>query len=627
METGDGHTVLGVFADGQGTLYPKLVRTNGDLGLRCFLYFLGFLFAFLAVYILWNLFLLLTRGKVPIVSKLIAACIPVVIVSLLLLQNFMNNLFVQELVEKQYKELFLVSRQQVEAISPQRLSEINLTYPYDNVYYYELRNILNALPADSTLFDEGSGEGQQVYNFSYNWLYKVVDGRLYSLYCDQNYINVPIDYYYDRQTTKLYDRALHEGKTIRGDFQDVGGSWIVLAIPLADENSNVYAVMETGVTKAALEYAVQERTEKVAMITALIMAILLAVLIAILLRSLAPLKHLRESVRAIINGQLGIQTPVRGRDEVAEIGSVFNQMSVSIESKVNELTDLNEGYYKFVPFKMFHLLRKSSVTDVRLGDQTNEEITILSFNAVRFEEIVSTMTGEEMFRMINLIFSNLVPLVNNNGGVVDKFENAGLVAFYTGGNERALNTAISVCQTMELLNAGQGFGPDRQIEMASGLSYGPVMIGIVGHQERLAATTISEHTNLSGYLRKIAPKYGSRILTTASVVSQIKDFDEKYNARFVGFLHISATDTIEKLYDVFDGDREDKKLFKKQTKELFEKGVSLYCQKEFYEARLVFIEVLKQFRQDAAAKEYLYRCDRYYQLPDTGATDIFVESY
>ncbi len=627
VETGDGNTVLGVFADGQGALYPKLTRTDNDLLLRGFLYFLGFLFAFLAIYILWNLFLLLTRGKVPIVTKLIAALIPVVIVGMLFLQNFMNNLFVQDLVEKQYKELFLVSRQQVDAISPRQLSEIDLEYPYDNVYYYELRNILNALPADSTLFDSRGEEGRQVYNFSYNWLYKVADGKLYSLFCDQNYIDVPVDYYYDRQTAELYYRAVSENKTIRGDFQDMGGSWIVLAIPLTDDSGKVYALMETGVTKAALEYAVREHTEKVAMVTIPVLVILLALLAVILLRSLAPLKQLRESVRAIINGQLGIQTPVRGRDEVAEIGRVFNQMSVSIESKVNELTDLNEGYYKFVPSKMFQLLRKSSVTDVRLGDQTNEETTILSFNVMKFEEMVSTMTGAEMFRLINRIYSNLVPLVNNNGGVVDKFENAGLVAFYTGGNERALSTAISVCQTMDLVNAGQGFGADRQIEMASGLSYGPVMIGIVGHQERLAATTISEHTNLSGYLRKIAPKYGSRILTTAAVISQIKDFDEKYNARFVGFLHISATDTIEKLYDVFDGDREDKKLFKKQTKELFEKGVSLYCQKEFYEARLVFIEVLKQFRQDAAAKEYLYRCDRYYQLPDTDAIDIFVESY
>lgn len=627
VATEQGTSVLGVFENGVGTVYPELTLPSGDSVLKGLLYFLGFLFGFLALYILREIFLLLTKGKVPIITKLIAAFIPVVVISMFALQHIMDTLFVKELVNKQYKELFLVSRQQVDAISPQLLAEIDLEYPYDNVYYYTLRDLVTSLPTYSTLFDGTGEKGQEVHNFSYNWLYKVENGKLYSLFCDQNYINVPIDYYYDRQTTALYYRAMADHRTIRGDFQDVGGNWIVLAIPLVNDQGEVFAVMETGITKASLEYAVTQNTKQIGMINLGVMLFLIVLLTGILLRSLAPLKKLKESVQAIINGRLGVQTPVRGHDEVAEIGRVFNQMSTSIEFHVNELTDLNDGYFKFVPSKMFELLRKSSVIDVKLGDQTNEDITILSFDAVKFEEMVSAMNGEEMFNLINRIFSNLVPIVNGNGGVVDKFENAGLVAFYTGGNERALVTAISVCQTMDRLNAEGGFGPGRQIEMANGLSYGSVMIGIVGHEERLAATTISEHTNLSGYLRRIAPKYGARILTTASAIARITDFDEKFNARFVGFLHVRANNTLEKLYDVFDGDQEEKKFLKKQTRELFERGVNLYCSKEFYEARLVFIEVLKQFRQDAAAKEYLYRCDRYYQMNNTDTIEIFIEAY
>lgn len=627
VETGQGNSVLGVVADGVVTIHEQLALPDGDLVLKGVLYFLGILFGFLILYVCKEFFLLLTKGKVPIISKLIVAFIPVVVISIFALQGIMNNLFVNELVDKQYKELFLVSRQQVHAVSPQLLAEIDLENPYENVYYYTLRHLLTSLPDHSILFDESGAAEQQVHNFSYNWLYKVEDGKLYSLFCDQNYLNVPIEYYYDKSTTELYYQAIAKNRTLRGDFQDVGGNWIVLAIPLADDQGKVYAVMETGITKAALEYTVAQNTKKIGAVNLTVLLVLIILLTGILMRSLAPLKTLKESVQEIINGRLGIQTPVRGNDEVAEIGKVFNQMSTSIEFHVNELTDLNEGYYKFVPSKMFNLLRKSSVIDVRLGDQTREDITIFSFDAVKFEELVSTMNGEEMFNLINQIFSNLVPIVNSNGGVVDKFENAGLVAFYTGGNERALVTAISVCQTMDRLNAEGGFGSDRQIEIAGGLSYGPVMIGIVGHEERLAATTISEHTNLSRYLREIAPRYGVRILTTAAAIDRIEDFHEKFNARFIGFLHIRANNTLEKLYDVFDGDQEDKKLFKKQTKELFEKGVNLYCQKEYYEARLVFIEVLKQFRQDAAAKEYLYRCDSYYQLQDTEQIEIFIEEY
>jgi class 3 adenylate cyclase/HAMP domain-containing protein len=425
----------------------------------------------------------------------------------------------------------------------------------------------------------------------------------------------------------MYYEAMDTKRTYRGDFRDVAGEWIVLAIPIKDENDNVVAVMETGITKTALEYMVAENTGRIRYMILGVMAILILLLSVILLRSLAPLRELKDRVQEIIQGKLGVQTKVRGRDEVAEIGQAFNQMSSSIEYHVNELTSLNDGYFRFVPSVLFQILRKSSVTDVRLGDQTSGKISILSFNAVDFDHMARELTGEQMFGLINRLFSNLVPKVNENGGVVDRFVDAGLVAFYTNGSEQALKTAVSVCQTLDLANAGHVFGPGRGIEVTNGISHGPVMIGIVGHEQRLAATTVSEYTNLSDFLRRIGPKYSSRIVTTASVIGNIDDFGQKFNARFIGFLYIQASGTTEKMYDVFDGDKEEVKLFKSQTKELFEKGVNLYCAKEFYEARLVFIEVLKRFRDDGAAKEYLYRCDQYYQMENTDGIPAAIEVY
>lgn len=628
LSTDEESSILAIFENGVGKTFAKFTLPPGSLFLKGLFYFFAFLVAFVFIYILRELFLIFTRGKIPIATKMIAAFIPVVVVALLLLENLMTSMLTQDLIDNQYKELSLVSRQQAGAISTRLLEDINLNRPFDQVYYYELRKILTEVATDSVLVNQQGRSEQEVHNFSYNWLNKVEKGQLVTLYCDQYYINVPIEYYYDQKTTNLYNQAMASGQTMQGEFRDVAGEWMVLAIPVVDEETQqVVAVMETGITKTALEYTVAQNTKQIHRMVLVVMLVLIVLLTAVLMRSLAPLKELRESVQAIINGRLGVQTKVRGRDEVADIGRVFNQMSTSIEYHVNELTGLNEGYYKFVPSKIFQILRKTSVTDVSLGDQMSEDITILTFNAVDFEQIASSLTGEEMFALINKIFSNLVPTVNRNGGVVDKFINAGLVAFYTTGSEAALVTAVSVCQTIDQVNAKGGFGAERRIEMTNGISHGPVMIGIVGHEERLAATTISEHTNLSGFLRKIAPKYGSRILTTAAVMRNIEDFDQKFNARFIGFLHVQANNSTEKLYDVFDGDQEEIRLFKKQTKELFEKGVNLFCAKEFYEARLVFIEVLKRFRQDGAAKEYLYLCDKYYQMGDTGEVRITIEEY
>lgn len=629
ISRGSNNGVLGIYEDGELTVLDEL---NPDLSkqlLRGVLFFLGFLAAFLILYLLRGVFLTLTGGKFPIVTKAIALCVPVIIVSILILQHLISSMFVDQMVDRQYKELFLISKQQAQGISEQLLSEIDLSHPYDDVYYYELRQMMTALPAESVIRGGGAaGSGvQEVYDFGYHWLYRMEGSSLVSVFCDQNYINIPIDYYYDRETTELFYRAARDKEVLRGEFRDVGGEWIILAIPVVNDNGRVIAVMETGVTKASLTQAVDEATRKINLVNLVILLILVILLSGLLLFSLAPLKDLRQSVLDILHGKLGVQTYVRGNDEVSEIGAVFNQMSSSIEYHVNELKGLNEGYYKFVPSKIFTMLRKSSVIDVKLGDQISEEITILSFNTVGFEEMASSMNARQMFPLINRTLSELVPVVNQNGGVVDRFENAGLVAFYTGSSEAALTTAITVCQKVDQVNENGGFGDGLTLEMTSGISRGPVMIGIVGQEQRMAATTISEHTNLSAFLRKTAPKYACRVLITEQAAREIPGFEERFNARFLGFLRVTADQSVEKLYDVYDGDPQEIKQRKSMTKSLFEKGVGLYCEKEFYEARLVFIEVLKQFRQDAAAKEYLYRCDQYYQMENPGDVSVFIEEY
>ena len=81
------------------------------------------------------------------------------------------------------------------------------------------------------------------------------------------------------------------------------------------------------------------------------------------------------------------------------------------------------------------------------------------------------------------------------------------------------------------------------------------------------------------------------------------------------------------LFRSYDGDSEEEFYYKDLTKELFEKGVGLFVARKFYEARLVFVEVLKQHRKDKAAKEYLYRCDRYYKMADEEEKETVIEKF
>ena len=67
------------------------------------------------------------------------------------------------------------------------------------------------------------------------------------------------------------------------------------------------------------------------------------------------------------DGELGVQVPIKSRDEIGEISEVFNRMSFNIGAHIQEIMDLNDGYYKFVPSAIFEILGKRALKRSILG--------------------------------------------------------------------------------------------------------------------------------------------------------------------------------------------------------------------------------------------------------------------
>jgi len=123
-------------------------------------------------------------------------------------------------------------------------------------------------------------------------------------------------------------------------------------------------------------------------------------------------------------------------------------------------------------------------------------------------------------------------------------------------------------------------------------------------------------------LRAKADEYYANILSTGEYVKQIREFDKKFNSRFLGILYYKDSDQMDEIYDIFDGDPVERRNRKRKTKMLFEKGVRLYAERRFAESRGYFIEVLKADHEDAAARHYLFLCDTYQKLDSEKAKEV-----
>jgi len=258
-----------------------------------------------------------------------------------------------------------------------------------------------------------------------------------------------------------------------------------------------------------------------------------------------------------------------------------------------------------LPIELYQRLEKKEGEQIKFVPTFLDSV-VMDMNTQNFTEQIHSMQAKEIFAFINHMLTKTVPFVCEKKGGIDSFYEAGFTAFFWDKYENAVIAAISISELI-YKEAEQS---ELFEEFSIGLSYGNVLAGLAGTEERYAMITVSEYAGISSFLQSIARKYDSRILITGTLRGKIQNFEQKFHARKIGYVYITANQSMEEIYDVFDGDPIAVRNNKKKTKIVFEKGVSYYAEQDYQKARQYFIEVFKTNRYDKAAKEYLNRCEQ-----------------
>ena len=456
-----------------------------------------------------------------------------------------------------------------------------------------------------------AGDVNETLPYAYTILEGGKDGQLRIGESMWEYTGILAQYHYDGQTFEIVNQCYESEKPASHKQQKQNGTFHTRFLPLVLSDGGVYGVLAVSSATDFLDYRIWQYQQNLRFVSLGLLLVLSVVLLVVLALFLMPLRSLKKSAKQLAKGELGVTVPVHGHDEIADISRAFNQMSLGIARQVEDIRSMSDGYYRFIPAKILELLGKESIQQVKLGDETTVHMTVLSMYALNYPKQGRMRPPQEVYREINEVLAVLEAPIAEHGGVVEHFEDNGLSAFFTENSGQALKAAIEAHRSLDAL----GYGEHRAIA----ITYGRIMTGVIGYEGRMEVSTISVHSDLAKALRLKGNDYGARILLTHPAYQQIPDFEGQYHARYLGIISISGA--LEGIYDVYDGDREEDFYYKELTKPLFEHGVELFLAKKFYEARLAFVEVLKQYRKDQAAKEYLYRCDKYYKEPEGKAVE------
>ena len=269
----------------------------------------------------------------------------------------------------------------------------------------------------------------------------------------------------------------------------------------------------------------------------------------------------------------------------------------------DELFELNQAFSRFVPRQFLQLLDKQSIVDVQLGDQVQQEMSVLFSDIRDFTGLSESMTPQENFNFINAYLSRMEPAIIENQGFIDKYIGDAIMALFSGSADDALKAGIAMLQHLAEYNQQRVKSGYRPISIGIGINTGSLMLGTVGGKNRMDGTVISDDVNLASRLEGLTKQYGVSLLISQQTLARLHNPME-YCIRFIEQAIVKGKSKAVAVFEVFDGDELEIKQGKLATKAAFEEGLCLYYQQAFGEATKRFEEVLSINPKDRVAQIY-----------------------
>jgi class 3 adenylate cyclase len=232
----------------------------------------------------------------------------------------------------------------------------------------------------------------------------------------------------------------------------------------------------------------------------------LIILNKILKNGIKPLSYLVEITHLVSSGKLEeIQIPIKWKERKDEIGALltsFDEMVKEMKEgrKVRSILD------KVVSKDVAEKILKDGV---ELGGEIRE-VTILFADIRNFTHISESLKPEEVLEMLNSCLTVLSKVIDDFGGVIDKYIGDEIMAIFGApvAMENSALVAIQAAKKMiEILEEWNEIRKSRNLlPLAIGISIhtGNVIAGNIGAENHLSYTVLGHNVNLASRMVDLA---------------------------------------------------------------------------------------------------------------------------
>jgi adenylate cyclase len=243
-----------------------------------------------------------------------------------------------------------------------------------------------------------------------------------------------------------------------------------------------------------------------------------------------------------------------------------------------------------------------------------QPVTVLFSDIRGFTTMTESADADKLVAQLNEYFSDMVGSVLQHNGTLQKFIGDAIMAVWgdthSEGVEtdarRAVTAALQMRGALAKLNAQWKASPDRmKLSIGVGVNHGEVIVGNIGHPQRMEFTVLGDGVNLAARLESATKQFHTDILVGEQVEKLTR---EHFVFRTTDLLTVKGKTRPVEVFGLLS----DRAQSPPAWLSMYHEAIKLYRSRKFSEAAAGFESARKAIgMEDFLCEMYLARCAAY----------------
>ncbi|MDQ7075401.1 MAG: adenylate/guanylate cyclase domain-containing protein [Gammaproteobacteria bacterium] len=175
---------------------------------------------------------------------------------------------------------------------------------------------------------------------------------------------------------------------------------------------------------------------------------------------------------------------------------------------------------QYIPPELVNEMDQHLDDEVISLEGQSREMSVLFTDVRGFTPISEGLEPKELSQLMNAFLTPMTRTIHKHRGTIDKYMGDAIMAFWGAPlkdeqhAEHALNSAMEMIETLEEMQADFQAKGWPEIKIGVGLNTGPMSVGNMGSEFRMAYTVLGDAVNLSSRLEGLTKVYGVNIIVS-----------------------------------------------------------------------------------------------------------------